>query len=122
MNAAQRRRQALIEDLIRVCEERGLGPEHLAPLIYNTCIGKSRDLHVTPDPEVKTKMAEKVSAAGLAAQLNFLLDVLAERRLRAELMKMGGVLDAIVRQTSSSRAELDDDIGRNNVDVNGDVV
>jgi hypothetical protein len=64
----------------------------------------------------------KTNTAGLAAQLAVLMTSWGERKLRSEISKMGGVLDAIVLHTSSSPAALEADAGLNNIDGDGDVV
>ena len=121
MNAMQRRRRTLLEELIKICGDRGLGPRHFAPVIHDTC-SFGEETRPRKVKERQASMASQISEAGLMAQLSYLLDVWAEKRLRAKLQEMGGVLDAIVLQTSSSPDELEQDIGRDNVDVNGDVI
>jgi hypothetical protein len=67
------------------------------------------------------KAADEISSAGVAAQLSFLLEAWGATKLNAFLQSTGGILDAIVRETSSSRRQLRKDIGRDNINSDGDV-
>lgn len=67
------------------------------------------------------RRADKITAAGVTAQLSFLKEAWGSMRLKNFLERTGGILDAIVRHTSSDPKSIAEDIGRDNVDANGDV-
>lgn len=112
MNASQRRKKRLIDELLEHCNARGLGPGFFAPHVQKSAslAGRDRDL----------RLGHEVNSAGLTAQLNYLLEVWGHRRLKKLVMKSGGVLDAIVRSTSHTGEQLEQQLGRDNVDENGD--
>jgi hypothetical protein len=119
MSKYQRDRNAQLDALLEVCEQRGISSAHLGDAVRKSCVGS------LPDGLARdqlAKHADKVNAAGLSAQLSYLLSAWRTKKLTAELNKIGGVLDAIVRSTSSSREELMEDIGRDNINADGDVI
>jgi len=68
-----------------------------------------------------TGHATEVNRAGLAAQLGYLLDAWGPRRLQRKLEGLGGVLDAIVRKTSLTEEQLDQELGRSTITDTGDL-
>ena len=118
-NARQRRRQALLDKLIELCRLQGINSHKLREAVYYSFLD---GIH-TDDPlyQLRRKYADETSSAGVAAQLSHLLEAWGEKRLRAKLKTIGGVLDAIVMATSSSPAELDADVGRDNINDDGDL-
>jgi len=112
-----RRRRILVEELIALCEQRGIGRDALREHVHGLCTysqlpGSHQYLH-------RTKMSDDVYDSGIAAQISFLLDGWNEWKLRRMLNNTGGILDAIVRSTSSSRDELKKEVNRGILDKDG---
>ena len=119
MSKQQQALQTTIDDLLEVCRLRGISSQHLKQHIHDVCTdGIFPD---SPAYRQEWTRADGVSAAGLTAQLSYLKQAWGDRKLRHVLEETGGILDAIVRATSSDPEELAIDIGRDNIDANGDV-
>jgi hypothetical protein len=115
----ERKRNEMIEGLLQVCHERGITSAHLRKHVLGVYT-----YFAEPSSEnypVCVRSADTVSSAGLTAQLHALLEAHGDKRLMAILLKTGGILDAIVNHTSSSPAEIEEGIGRYNVDGDGDI-
>jgi len=97
-----------IQELLEICRLRGITSSTLRPIIEASCVRVPPE-HFLYDAELKR--ATEISDTGLRAQLTCLLVVCNEGLVRRHLMTTGGVLDAIVRSTSFTPAELDDDTG-----------
>lgn len=119
-SARDRRLAEELDGLIDICNSRGLSSRHLRQVIHDTCV---QNIHVdSPIYEHEWRRADKLSSAGLAAQLSFLRDAWGARKIKGTLGQMGGILDAIVRRTSSTPAEIEEDIGRQHVDSTGELL
>jgi len=120
MNKRQKGLQTMIDDLLEICRLRGISSKHLATHVRTVCTdGVYRS---GPAFEQELARAAKVSSAGLTAQLSYLREAWGDQKLGHVLKETGGILDAIVRATSSDPEELAIDIGRDNIDANGDVI
>lgn len=109
MNARDRAIVDGIAQCLGICHERGISSAHLRRTVQDVIVGTIDETHVMYDKWADK--AERTSAAGLKAQLHYLREAWGHRRLVAYLRKTGGVLDAIVRGTSSTPAEIKKDIG-----------
>ena len=112
--------QAELDDLLEICRLRGIGTHQLRGHVHFVCTDGINA--GSPVYEHEGARADEVTAAGVTAQLSFLREVWGSTKLRRILKETGGVLDAIVRHTSSDPDAIAKDIGRGNVDVNGDVI
>ena len=112
--------KSTIDALLEICRLRGIGSQHLATHVKSVC---TDGVYVdSPAYGQELSRAAKVTAAGLTAQLSFLRAAWGDRQIQHVLAETGGILDAIVRATSSDPDELAIDIGRDNIDANGDVI
>ena len=109
-----------VDELIEICRLRGVTPQHLRADVH--CIVAFHLPVGSPLLRGAQERSDRISNAGLAAQLSFLLEAWGLRKLKQQLEDTGGILDAIVRHVSSSALERDRDIGRDNIDGDGDVV
>ena len=118
-NARDRAMNKMLDDMLETCRLRGITSQHLINPVHKLIVGRTyRD---SPQYDHECIRAANISAAGLTAQLCCLRTGWGTKRLRRYLENTGGVLDAIVRATSSSSEELEADTGRDNVDEHGDV-
>lgn len=118
--AEVRRKDELIDELIEICLQRGITNHLLEKKVRDA----SCRWYKPGDPHLEWMEARsaQISAAGVTAQLYYLLEAWGEKRLRKTLMKTGGVLDALSYHTSSTPpAEREELLGRHNVDEDGDV-
>jgi len=115
-----RHRRRLVEELIRLCEQRGIGRDALREHVHGLCTYSQ--LPGSHQYQHRTKMSDDVYDSGIAAQISFLLDGWNEWKLRRMLNSTGGILDAIVRSTSSSRDELKREVNREKLDRDGRVL
>ena len=120
MSKQQRALQITIDDLLEICRVRGIGTQHLRHLVHDACTGTVYKSSTAFRTEVAR--AAKISSAGVSAQLGYLRQVWGLTKLTRVLEETGGLLDAIVRATSSDPKEVEIDIGRSNIDANGDVI
>ena len=120
MSKQQRALQSTIDDLLEICRARGIGTQHLRQAVHDACTGTVYKSAESYPHEVAR--AAKITAAGVSAQLGYLKQVWGIRKLTRVLEETGGPLDAIVRATSSDPDELVIDIGRDQIDANGDVI
>jgi hypothetical protein len=119
----QRALQAALDALLETCRLRGIGSQHLQQTIHDACVwGVVYELSTPSLYKHDAARAEKISNAGLAAQLSFLREVWGMKKLTSFLEQTGGVLDAIVLHTSSNPEAIEEDIGRDNINADGDVV
>lgn len=112
--------KSTIEVLAKTCSERGINSETLRPEIFRALTRwyKKGD----PMIALMEEHTDRLTNAGLAAQLGYLLEVWNEARVLKLVMSLGGVLDGIVQSTSSSAEAIDDDIGLDRIDGDGDVI
>lgn len=108
-----------LDELLELCRLRGIGTSQLRRHVHDTCTANVRFGAVYAH---ECARAAELTAAGVTAQLSFLREAWGAKKLRQLLETTGGILDAIVRHTSSDPEELKKDIGRDNVDANGDVI
>jgi len=101
--------QEAIEILIKTCHMRGVTSKHLRKAVESVCVGSLQPGHIMY--EHGKSRADEINRTGVRAQLALLLEAWGRRRLMRHLEAAGGVLDAIVRSTSSSAEELSDDDG-----------
>ena len=120
MSRSQQKFNDDIDGLLAICRLRGISSEHLRAPLHKVCINGIDEGTQFHDQELAR--IEDLTAAGLSAQLSFLLKARGIRDLKQFLERTGGVLDAIVLHTSSSPKQLEEDIGRNNIDADGYVV
>lgn len=117
---SKQRRLEELSKLITVCRERGITSRTLRQVVFEICTaGCWRE---EPEYDWKWRKADVISKAGVAAQLSYLREVWGLKKLEAFLMKSGGVLDALVRVSSSSPEDLEKDEGLDNIDEDGDVL
>jgi hypothetical protein len=109
LNARERAIADGVAQCLKICHEQGISSAHLRRPLQDVIVGSIDETHVMY-AKWKSK-AERTSAAGLKAQLHYLREAWGHRRLVAFLRRTGGVLDAIVRGTSSTPAEIKKDIG-----------
>ena len=134
MSKRQRALQNDLDELLELCRLRGIGSQQLRQSVHDTCtrfLSETLGLRLS-DPagvcgpsavyEHEVLRAAELTAAGVTAQLSFLREAWGAKKLRSFLESTGGILDAIVRHTSSDPEALKKDIGRDNVDANGDVI
>jgi len=120
MSKRQRKFNETIDELLAICRLRGIGSSHLNSTLHELCTrGVASG---TPSFEQEADRAVKLTAAGTSAQLAHLLKAWGIKKLTQHLKSTGGVLDALVRHTSASRAELEEDTGRGNIDADGYIV
>lgn len=120
MNTSQRRRRNLIEELVAVCLKQGLGSFELRQEIHDHMVTT-----VPPDAPAYADLwarADRVSRAGLMAQLYFLVDAKGWGPTQRLLLKSGSELDAFVKGYSCTAEEQEADIGRENVNDDGVIV
>ena len=120
MNKRQRQFNAAIDELVEICRLRGIGPQQLRIPLGDVCTSGATDGSQFYFQELRR--VEELTAAGLSAQLSFLLKALGITKLKKFLENTGGILDAIVRHTSSSSQQLNEDTGRDKIDADGHVV
>lgn len=109
LNASQRRKKARVGELCELAFNRGITSHTLRPHMESPYLSKKR--------------AQELSDAGMTAQLSYLLEALGERTLRKLLTEtIGSELDGFVHGYSSDPAQVCEDVGRNNVNENGDVI
>lgn len=118
MNSAQRRRRDQIEELVRIAQSAGLGSRELVDAVSGVLNFGQRDLNLT----TSISRAARVNNAGLMAQLYVLQEAWGTKRVATWLQKTGGVLDAIVKATSTTPEEREADVGRHNINDDGCVV
>lgn len=109
----------IVEELLEICIQRGISRHHLSDEVHQTSTRWFSD--GDPIKELYAKNAAAITAAGVAAQIHYLLQAWGETRLRRKLNSAGGVLDAIMKSTSSTSLEIEEELGRHNVDEDGDV-
>jgi hypothetical protein len=109
LNKSQRRKLALIDELVKISIARGVTPVDLQPHVKKLC-GSNKTF------------GENVSAAGLSSQVSFLLGARNEGWVRKVLANSGSVLDGFVQGYSSDPAQVKSRIGRDKIDENGDVL
>lgn len=119
--------QQLVEELVRITIERGITSEDLREHVHEAYTGVWKRSGLPWEVldsllEDAAKQAEKISAAGRAAQLHALVDRLGSKGARALVMSMGSMLDGFVRRYSSDPAEVEEDIGWDNINGNGGVL
>jgi hypothetical protein len=119
MSKRQKTLQLTIDELLEICKTRGIGTQHLRQAVHEVCTGTVYKSSTSYPKEVAR--AAKISAAGVTAQLGFLKQVWGLTKLTRVLNETGGLLDAIVRATSPEE-EVEIDIGRDQIDANGDVI
>jgi len=101
-----------IDELLEMCRVRGIGSAHLRKALRDVCVGRLPEEHSMYVYELGR--ADEISATGLRAQLVYLQSALGARPLDRLIRGTGGILDAIMRNTSSSAEEISDDIGTKN--------
>ena len=101
--------QEAIEVLLKTCHARGLTSVHLRKAVESVCVGSLQPGHIMY--EHGKSRADEISRMGVRTQLSLLQEAWGLRRLVRHLGSIGGVLDAIVRSTSSSAEELAVDDG-----------
>lgn len=109
MNARDKAIADGIVQCLKICHERGITSAHLRGTLRDVLLSGVDKTHMMYD-QWKGK-AERTSASGLTAQLHYLREAWGHRRLISYLRRSGGVLDAIVRGTSSTPTEIQADIG-----------
>jgi hypothetical protein len=127
LSASQQRRQDLVEELLQLTIERGVTSKDLRPLVESTCgqqiaTGSENSEMWEVIRLHSLARADKISDAGRVAQLYHLYSVWGSYRLRKKLMTLGSQLDGIVKAFSSDPAEVERDIGRENVNSDGDAL
>jgi len=117
MSKSQRKFNETIDELLEICRLRGIWSHHLEPVLHELCTRGATP--GTPSFEQEVDRAAQLTAAGTSAQLAHLLKAWGIKKLKQFLESTGGVLDAIVRHTSSSAHQLEEDTGRDNIDADG---
>jgi hypothetical protein len=113
LNKSQRLRRELVEELVQLALKRGITSHALRPQVMDISTGLNTE----------TGRAEKISGAGMTAQMGFLLGCYGERHMRHLIGEvLGSELDGFVHGYSSDPFEVEADIGRENVNENGDVI
>jgi hypothetical protein len=109
-----------LDNLLDVCRMRGITSYHLRAPVHESCTyGLFTD---SLGYQKGWERADEISKSGLSAQLSFLREAWGMKKLENFLNNTGGVLDAIVRATSSTPEELSTDEGRENINADGDVI
>jgi len=118
MSKQQRRIQSSIDDLLEICRVRGIGTQHLRQAVHDACTSTVYKSSASYPHEVAR--AAQITAAGVAGQVGYLRQVWSLTKLTRVLQETGGPLDAIVRATGPDDVAID--IGRDQIDANGDVI
>lgn len=101
--------QGAIEILLKTCHDRGLTTKHLRAAVEAVILGALHQDHIMYAD--RKSRADEINRTGVRTQLALLLEAWGRRRLVRHLEGAGGVLDAIVRSTSSTAEELRNDDG-----------
>ena len=113
----RRTKRERVAELLELAIDNGIWSSQLNAEVITAAVGPLSSHHWYYATQVEN--GEKINAAGLAAQINYLYDTWRAKKLRRWIEQNGSTLDRIVRDMDSTPEKRAHDIGADNVDSNG---